>query len=54
MREVENVLKRFDTSLEWLIKRIAIHNEEMGGIKRDDQIDESENTETPLTKDEKC
>ena len=53
MREIEKVLKWFDASLEWLIERIARRVEELDGIKRDDQIEESEKTLTPVEKDEK-
>ena len=41
-REVETVLKRFDASLEWLMGRIKMRDEEMDKIRRDAGIRESE------------
>ena len=41
-REVEKVLKRFDASLEWLMGRIKMRDEEMDKIRRDTRIQESE------------
>ena len=42
MREIENGLRRFDASLEWLGERIAMREEEMEKIEWDDEMDEVE------------
>ena len=42
MREIEKVLKRFDASLEWLMERIRMRDEEMERIRVNDQMDDSE------------
>ena len=39
LREIVKVLKRFVVSLEWLIDRSALRDEEMVTIKRNDEID---------------
>ena len=39
-REIEKVLKRFDASLEWLMERIAIRDEEMDRNRHDGEIQE--------------
>ena len=40
IREIEKVLKRFGASIEWLVERIRIREEEIDTIRRDDQIEE--------------
>ena len=42
MREIEKVLKRFDTSLVWLTGRMILREEEMDVVRQDSQIDETE------------
>ena len=39
MREIEKVLKRFDASLEWLMERIGIREEEIEKIRADEQME---------------
>ena len=34
MREIEKVLKRFDTSLEWLMERIEMRDDEIEKMRR--------------------
>ena len=51
MREVEKVLRRFDVSLDWLMERITMREEEMEKIKRDDEMDESEKNKILLSRD---
>ena len=46
LREIENVLKRFDASLEWLMERIAMREEEMDMITADTKMEEHEKSET--------
>ena len=43
MREIEKGLKRFDTSLELLTGIIAMRDEEMESIRRNDEMDGEEN-----------
>ena len=50
LREVEKVLKRFDASLEWLMERITMREEEMEKIKCDDEMDEREEQNSPVEK----
>ena len=45
LREIEKTLKRFDASLEWLMERIGVRDDEMEKIRRDDQMAESEKAE---------
>ena len=46
LREIEKALERFDASLEWLMERIGLREEEMERIRRDDEkIEESERSE---------
>ena len=44
-REIEQDLKRFDASLEWLMKRIEIRDEEIDRIRHDGQIEERPESE---------
>ena len=46
LREIGKVLKRFDASLEWLMERIAILEEEMDKIKQNSEMEEREKSET--------
>ena len=39
MREIEKVLKRFGASLEWLMERVGIHEEEIEKIRTDDEME---------------
>ena len=41
MREIEKVLNRFDLSLEWLMGRIKMRDEEMEAVRQDSQFDET-------------
>ena len=43
-KETEKALKRFDASLEWLLERIGMRDEEMNEIKQNAEMDESEKT----------
>ena len=45
MREIENVLKRFDASLEWLTGRIGMREEEIEKIRGDREIHEHEKSQ---------
>ena len=40
MREIEKVLKRFDTSLEWFMDIVALRDEEIESMKQNDEMDE--------------
>ena len=40
MREIEKVLKRFDTSLEWLTGIIAPRDEEIESVRWNEEMDE--------------
>ena len=42
LREIEKVLKRFDASLEWLMERIALQDEEIEQVKGNREMDEKE------------
>ena len=42
LREIEKVLKRYDTSLEWLMGRITTRDEEIEAIRRNTEIEEGE------------
>ena len=42
MREIEKALKRFDASLEWLIERIAIREDEIEAIRKNGEMEEQE------------
>ena len=42
LREIEKVLKRFDASLEWLMERIAMREDEMEEIKRNEEMEARE------------
>ena len=42
MREIEKVLKRFGASLEWLLERIGLRDEEINAIGRNGEIEERE------------
>ena len=44
MREIEKGLKRFDASLEWLLERIEMRDEEMRKTQQNGDEDESEKT----------
>ena len=39
LREIEKVLKRFDSSIEWLRDRIAMREEEMDRIRHNREIE---------------
>ena len=39
-REIEKVLKRFDASLEWLLERIAMRDEEMAKTRQNEEMEE--------------
>ena len=39
MREIENVLKLFDASLEWLMDRISLLDEEIDAIGRNGEME---------------
>ena len=41
-REIEKVLNRFDASLEWLMERMNMRDEEMDKIRENENIQESE------------
>ena len=41
-REIEKALKRFDASLEWLMERIEMRDEEIKMIKENDEMGERE------------
>ena len=43
-REIEKVLKRFDASLEWLMERIGIREEEMNKVGQNGEMEEGEKT----------
>ena len=38
LREIEKVLRRFDASLEWLLERIQIREDEIVTIKQKDEL----------------
>ena len=40
-REIEKALRRFDASLEWLLERIQMRDDEIETIKQNDEIEES-------------
>ena len=42
MREIEKALKRFDASLEWLLERIGMREEEIERIIQNEEMDETE------------
>ena len=42
MREIEKALKRFDASLQWLLERITIREDEIDAIRRNGDIDDQE------------
>ena len=42
LREIEKVIKRFDGSLEWLMERIALREEEIEHAKRNREMNERE------------
>ena len=44
MREIEKVMKRFGASLEWLLERIGMRDEEIEKIEHDEEIEASEKT----------
>ena len=46
LREIEKVLRRFNASLEWLMERISLRDEEMDGIRADTKMEEREKSET--------
>ena len=39
LREIEKVLKRFDASLEWLLERNALRDEEIERVYGDTQME---------------
>ena len=41
-REIEKVLKRFDASLEWLMERVSLREEEIDKIRGNEEIQERE------------
>ena len=45
MKEIEKVLRRFDASLEWLMERIEMRDEEIKKIRENDEMEEREKTE---------
>ena len=49
LREIEKVLRRFDASLEWLMERISLRDEEMDMIRADTKMEEREKSETLRT-----
>ena len=46
LREIEKVLRRFNASLEWLMERISLRDEEMDRIRADTKKEEHEKSET--------
>ena len=54
MREIEKVLKRFDTSLKWLLERIGLRDEEIDAIGRSGEIEEREKRLLIRAKRVKC
>ena len=42
LRETEKVLKRFDASLEWLLERVQIREDEMDTIRGNQDLEENE------------
>ena len=42
MREIEKVLKRFDGSLEWLLERIAMRDDDIKALRRNCHMEERE------------
>ena len=46
LREIEKVLRRFNASLEWLMERISLRDEEMDRIRADTKMEEREKSET--------
>ena len=42
LREIEKALKRFDASIEWLLERIQLGEDEIETIKRSEDIEECE------------
>ena len=44
MREIEKALKRFGASLEWLLERIGMRDDEIEKIEHDEEIEGSEKT----------
>ena len=45
LRETEKVLKMYDASLEWLLERIGMRDEEMNDIKQNVDMDEMDKTQ---------
>ena len=45
IREIDKIMKRFDTSVEWLEERIVLREEENDSLRRDSQIGEREMNE---------
>ena len=39
VREIEKILKRFDASLEWLMERVSLRDEEMDEIRQSVEIE---------------
>ena len=50
MREIEKVLKRFDASLEWLMERIGVRDEEIQRMTPNDEMEARENDGIMRTK----
>ena len=49
MRKIEKGLKRFDASLEWLLERIGMREEEIERIRQNGEIDETEKNQVLRT-----
>ena len=47
MREIENMFKRFDASLEWLVERIDMRDEEIKEINENREIEADEKAKMP-------
>ena len=54
VREIENVLKRFDSSIEWLIERISLRDAKLEVIKQNLETDEHEKNETLRVRRTQC
>ena len=54
LHEIEKVLKRFDSSLEWLMERIDHREKEIDRISLDDQMEEREKNQMIRSKRMKC
>ena len=50
MREIEKMFKRFDASLEWLVERIDIRDEEIKAINENEEMEADEKAKMLRTK----